>query len=153
MQTSNITVLFQSLADLEQRWHTEVMDRKQWGKDTENKATSLDPPFFHDYHMHEVCLLSLYQVFLLYYISGYFCLDFIMSSNLKGLPGASSNPIFRPFVSLSNPPKCRPTYKQSAIHWWFVKPGSDNPEISLIRTKSAGTDFRFWTDNHWLAIQ
>ena len=32
------------------------------------------------------------------------------------------------------------------ILWWFVNPGSDSPEISLIRTKSAGTDFLFWTD-------
>ena len=35
------------------------------------------------------------------------------------------------------------------IQWWFVNPGSDNPEISLIRTKSAGTDFRFWTDGRF----
>ena len=33
-----------------------------------------------------------------------------------------------------------------SIQWWFVNPGSDNPEISLIRTKSAGTDFRFLND-------
>ena len=33
-----------------------------------------------------------------------------------------------------------------SIQWWFVNPGSDNPEISLIRTKRAGTDFRSWTD-------
>ena len=32
------------------------------------------------------------------------------------------------------------------LQWWFVNPGSDNSEILLIRTKSAGTDFRFWTD-------
>ena len=32
------------------------------------------------------------------------------------------------------------------IQWWFVNPGSDSPEISLIRTKSVGIDFRFWTD-------
>ena len=35
------------------------------------------------------------------------------------------------------------------IQWWFVNPGSDNPEISLIRTKSAGTDFRSWTDGRF----
>ena len=27
------------------------------------------------------------------------------------------------------------------VQWWFVNPGSDSPEISLVRTKSAGTDF------------
>ena len=27
------------------------------------------------------------------------------------------------------------------LQWWFVNPGSDRPEISLVRTKSAGTDF------------
>ena len=35
------------------------------------------------------------------------------------------------------------------IQWWFVNPGSDSPEISLIRTKSAGTDFLFWTDRRF----
>ena len=35
------------------------------------------------------------------------------------------------------------------IQWWFVNPGSDSPEISLIRTKSAGTDFLFWTDGRF----
>ena len=33
--------------------------------------------------------------------------------------------------------------------WWFVNPGSDSAEISLIRTKSAGTDFLFWTDGQF----
>ena len=37
----------------------------------------------------------------------------------------------------------------SYLQWWFVNPGSDNPEISLIRTKSAGTDFRSWTDGRF----
>ena len=36
-----------------------------------------------------------------------------------------------------------------ALQWWFVNPGSDNPEILLIRTKSMGTDFRFWTDGRF----
>ena len=35
------------------------------------------------------------------------------------------------------------------VQWWFVNPGSDNPEISLIRTKSAGTDFLYWTDGRF----
>ena len=35
------------------------------------------------------------------------------------------------------------------IQWWFVNPGSDSPEISLIRTKIAGTDFLFWTDGRF----
>ena len=35
------------------------------------------------------------------------------------------------------------------LQWWFVNPGSDNPEISLIRTKSAGTYFRFWTNRRF----
>ena len=35
------------------------------------------------------------------------------------------------------------------IQWWFVNPGSDSPEISLIRTKSARTDFLFWTDGRF----
>ena len=35
-------------------------------------------------------------------------------------------------------------YSQAYLHiqWWFVNPGSDNPEISLVRTKSSVTDFR-----------
>ena len=32
------------------------------------------------------------------------------------------------------------------IQWWFVNTDFDNPEISLIWTKSAETDFLFWTD-------
>ena len=35
------------------------------------------------------------------------------------------------------------------IQWWFVNPGSNNPEITLIWTKSAGTDFSFWTDGRF----
>ena len=35
------------------------------------------------------------------------------------------------------------------IQWWLANPGSDSSEISLIRTKSAGTDFRFWTDGRF----
>ena len=35
------------------------------------------------------------------------------------------------------------------VQWWFVNPGSDNPEISIIRTKSAGTNFRSWTDGRF----
>ena len=31
----------------------------------------------------------------------------------------------------------------------YVNPGSDSPEISLIQTKSAGTDFRFLTDGRF----
>ena len=31
------------------------------------------------------------------------------------------------------------------LQWWFVNPGSDSPEISLIRTKGSGTYFLFWT--------
>ena len=27
------------------------------------------------------------------------------------------------------------------LQWWFVNPGSDSPEISLVRTKSVGSDF------------
>ena len=27
------------------------------------------------------------------------------------------------------------------VQWWFVNPGSDSPEISLVRTRSAGTNF------------
>ena len=29
------------------------------------------------------------------------------------------------------------------VQWWFFNPSSDSPEISLIRTKSAGTEFLF----------
>ena len=35
------------------------------------------------------------------------------------------------------------------VQWWFVNPGSDNPEISIIRTKSAGTDFCTWIDGRF----
>ena len=41
----------------------------------------------------------------------------------------------------------------SAIQWWFVNPGSDSPEISLIRTKSAGTNFRFWSDGRFSNLE
>ena len=30
---------------------------------------------------------------------------------------------------------------QNYVQWWFVNPGSDNPEILLVQTKSVGTDF------------
>ncbi|KAK3084084.1 hypothetical protein FSP39_007865 [Pinctada imbricata] len=43
----------QSLADLEQRWYNEVVDRKQMKKEEENKTPPQDPPFFHDYHLQE----------------------------------------------------------------------------------------------------
>ena len=33
----------------------------------------------------------------------------------------------------------------SHVQWWFVNPGSDSPEISLVRTISVGTDFRVRT--------
>ena len=32
------------------------------------------------------------------------------------------------------------------LQWWFFNQGSDSPEISLVRTKSAGTDFRVRTN-------
>ena len=35
------------------------------------------------------------------------------------------------------------------IQWWFVILGSDSPKISLIRTKSARTDFLFWTNGRF----
>ena len=38
---------------------------------------------------------------------------------------------------------------KTIIQWWFVNPGFDSPEISLIRTKSAEIDFRFWTDGRF----
>ena len=38
---------------------------------------------------------------------------------------------------------------QFHILWWFVNQGSDSPEISLIRTKSVGTDFCFWIDGRF----
>ena len=43
----------------------------------------------------------------------------------------------------------RLTETRARIQWWFVNPGSDNPEISIIRTKSAGTDFRSGTDRRF----
>ena len=36
------------------------------------------------------------------------------------------------------------------IQWWFVNPGSNNPEILLIRTKSVGTDLHVQT-NGWFS--
>ena len=41
------------------------------------------------------------------------------------------------------------TETQILVQWWFLNPGSDSLEISLIRTKSAGTDFVFWTDGRF----
>ena len=38
----------------------------------------------------------------------------------------------------------------SEVQWWFVNPGPDNPEISLLWTKSVGTDFYVWT-NGWFS--
>ena len=35
------------------------------------------------------------------------------------------------------------------VQWWFINLGSYHPEISLIRTKSMGTDFRSWTDEQF----
>ena len=32
------------------------------------------------------------------------------------------------------------------LQCWFVNPGSNSPEVSLIWTKSVGTNFLFWTD-------
>ena len=31
------------------------------------------------------------------------------------------------------------------VQWWFVNPGSDNADISLVWTKGVGTDFLVWT--------
>ena len=36
-----------------------------------------------------------------------------------------------------------------ALQWWFVNPGADSPEISLVRTKSVGTDFLVRTDGRF----
>ena len=38
--------------------------------------------------------------------------------------------------------KCPRGIWHQIIQWWFVNPGSNNPEISLVRTNSSGTDFR-----------
>ena len=35
------------------------------------------------------------------------------------------------------------------IQWWFVNPDSDSPEILLVRTKSAGTNFRVRTNGRF----
>ena len=35
------------------------------------------------------------------------------------------------------------------IQWWFVNPSSDSPEISLVRTKSVGTDFHVQTNGRF----
>ena len=35
------------------------------------------------------------------------------------------------------------------LQWWFVNPGSDSPEISLVWTKSAGTDIRVRTNGRF----
>ena len=39
--------------------------------------------------------------------------------------------------------------KRAALQWWFVNPGSDRPEISLVRTKGVRTDFRFRTNGQF----
>ena len=36
--------------------------------------------------------------------------------------------------------------KVRVIQWWFVNPGSDNPEISLVRIKSLGNEFHVRTN-------
>ena len=40
-----------------------------------------------------------------------------------------------------------------ALQWWFVNPGSDSPEISLVPTKSAGTDFHIRTNGRFEVIR
>ena len=42
---------------------------------------------------------------------------------------------------------------RKSIQWWCVNPGSDSQEISLIWTKSAGTDFLFWTDGRFSNLE
>ena len=46
---------------------------------------------------------------------------------------------------------CPTSYATTSIQWWFVNPGSYSLEISLVWTKSAGTDFYIWT-NGWFSI-
>ena len=41
------------------------------------------------------------------------------------------------------------TNDRDEVQWWFVNPGSDSPEISLVRTKSAGTNFRIRTNGRF----
>ena len=35
------------------------------------------------------------------------------------------------------------------IQWWFINPGSDSPEISLVRTKTVGTNFHVRTNGRF----
>ena len=42
------------------------------------------------------------------------------------------------------------TVQSNIIQWWFVNPGSDSREISLVRTKSVGTNFHIQT-NGWFS--
>ncbi|WAR02868.1 HECD4-like protein [Mya arenaria] len=51
-KTDALTRQLQALADLEQRWHTEVVDRRE-------DRTLDTPTFFHDYHLQESQLKSL----------------------------------------------------------------------------------------------
>ena len=39
--------------------------------------------------------------------------------------------------------------KYLIIQWWFVNLGCDNPEISLVQTKSMRTDFHVWTSGRF----
>ena len=46
------------------------------------------------------------------------------------------------------------TYKMSLflkyrVQWWIVYTGYDSPEISLVRTKSVGTDFHVRTNGRF----
>ena len=53
---------YQALADLEQRWHTEVLDRKE-------DKTIETPPFFHDFHLQEVHFVIFDSTLLKHYLN------------------------------------------------------------------------------------
>ena len=41
----------------------------------------------------------------------------------------------------------------NVVQWWFVNPGSDSPEISLVRTKSVGTNFHILTNGRFSNLE
>ncbi|XP_052243277.1 probable E3 ubiquitin-protein ligase HECTD4 isoform X2 [Dreissena polymorpha] len=54
-RTDALVRQLQALADLEQRWHTELIDRRE-------DKTLNTPPFFHDYHLQETQFKALFML-------------------------------------------------------------------------------------------
>ena len=50
-------------------------------------------------------------------------------------------------------PYVRLCFTGDTIQWWFINPGSDSPEISLVRTKSAVTKFRVRTNGRFSNLE